>query len=491
MGSIKTLAGQTAIYGLSSIAGRLLNYLLVPLYTRIFSPQDYGIVSELFAYVSFLIILFTYGLETSFFHFSEKEDRIKVYSTAVFSLLLSSLFISGFMILFSSSIATWIHYPKHPEFVVWFAAILALDALSALPFARLRLQGKARRFSFIKLVNISVNIFLNIFFLVLCPLWIKSKAPLWEIANLLYEPSVGIGYIFISNLLASAVTLLFLIPQFKEVQPEFDKRLWKKMMLYGLPLLIAGLAGMINETFDRAVYKYLAPDKSKALNELGIYSACYKLALLMTLFIQTFRYAAEPFFFSIYKKEGNKLLYARIMKYFVIACSFIFLLVMLYLDFFKFFIGEKFRSGLSVVPVLLMANICLGIFYNLSMWYKLTGQTRYGAYFSIFGAAITVILLWNLIPLMGYMGAAWATLIAYASMMLLSYITGQKHFPVPYDVPRILAFPCIALLIYFASLGLQKIIDPEKTVQLLLSTLLLAAFSAFVFVLERPGKAIK
>lgn len=494
MSSIKKLAGQTAIYGLSSIIGRLLNYLLVPFYTRIFSTQEYGVVSELFAYVSFIMILFTYGMETSFFHFTQKEENNdKVYTTGFVSLFGSSLFLSGLMILFSSSIANWIQYPKHPEYVTWFAGILALDTLAALPFARLRQQNKAKRFATVKVINILFNIGFNVFFLVLCPNWADEKGLFGTLADWCYSPKIGVGYVFISNLLASFITLLFLIPQFKEIRfaaknpfGKFDTALWKQMIVYGFPLLIAGFAGMINETFDRAVYKYLAPDKSMALTQLGIYSACYKLSIIMTLFVQTFRYAAEPFFFSQFKKENNKLVYARVMNYFVIACSFIFLLVMLYIDIFKFFIGEDFRRGLAVVPVLLMANLCLGIFYNLSMWYKLTGQTRFGAYFSIFGAVLTILLLWWLIPMIGYMGAAWATLIVYAAIMVLSYITGQKYYPVPYDLPRIFTYIVLALIIYFASLGIEKLLKPGDLPGFFISTFLLMAFIGFTFVLEKP-----
>jgi O-antigen/teichoic acid export membrane protein len=487
LGSIKKLAGQTAIYGLSSIIGRLLNYLLVPFYTRIFTTAEYGVVSELFAYVTFIMIIFTYGMETSFFHFSEKDhDRGKVYTTGFISLLGSSFFLSGLLIIFSQTFANWIEYPKHPEYITWFALILALDSLSALPFARLRQQNKPRRFAGLKMINILVNIGFNVFFLVLCPQWIHEKGFLKELTDLFYSPKIGIGYVFISNLLASIITFLCLVPQFKGVRLEFDSMLWKQMIIYGFPLLIAGFAGMINETFDRAVYKYLAPDRTLAMKQLGIYSACYKLSIVMTLFIQTFRYAAEPFFFSQYKNENNKLVYAKVMKYFVITCSFIFLLVMLYIDIFKIFIGENFRSGLAVVPILLLANMCLGIFYNLSMWYKLTGQTRFGAYFSIFGAVLTIILLWWLIPIMGYMGAAWATLIVYASMMVVSYVTGQKYYPINYDIAG--NFTCIglALLIYFADLGIEKLIKPGEVTGFIINTFLLLAFAGFIFVLEKP-----
>lgn len=440
------------------------------------------------------MIFFTYGMETSFFHFSQKEhNRDSVYSTGVISLLISSFFISGLMIVFSGTIASWIDYPKHPEYITWFALVLALDAMAALPFASLRQQNKPKRFATLKLINILSNIFFNVFFLVLCPIWVKEQGFLSQVAHLVYNPKIAIGYVFISNLLASLITLLLLIPELRKtnlslnnLSGSFDKVLWNQMIVYGFPLLIAGLAGMVNETFDRAVYKYLAPDKTIALRELGIYSACYKLSIIMSLFIQTFRYAAEPFFFGLYKKEDNKRVYARVMNYFVITCSFIFLLVMLYIDIFKIFIGEDFRKGLGVVPILLMANMCLGIFYNLSMWYKLTGQTRFGAYFSVFGAVLTIILLCIFIPAMGYMGAAWATLIVYAAMMVFSYITGQKHFPVPYELSRIFTYIGLALLIYFAETGIEKLLKPGQLMSFIISTFLLLAFAGFIFVLEKP-----
>lgn len=490
MGTIKKLAGQTAIYGLSTIVGRLLNYLLVPIYTRIFLPEEYGVVSEFYAYVTFLMIVFTYGMETAFFNFWQKEeDKDKVYSTGVISLLISSVGLALIMILFSGPLASLIKYPKHSEYVSWFGMILALDAMTALPFARLRQLNKPKVFAAAKLFNILVNIFFNIFFLVWCPEWAKEKSGLMSsLANSVYSPQIGVGYVFISNLLSSALTLLLLLPQFRNISFRLDKELWKKMIIYALPLMVAGFAGMINETFDRAIYKYLAPNKSIALAELGIYSACYKLSILMTLFIQTFRYAAEPFFFAQQTKENKNEIYANVMKYFVITCCFIFAGVMLYMDVVKHFIGVKYHSGLKVVPVLLMANMCLGIFFNLSMWYKLSGQTRYGAYFSVFGAVVTIILLVLLIPAMGYMGAAWATLICYAAMMVVSYVTGQKNYPINYDVGRILTYIGLALMVYFASIGIEKILHPGKITSFVINTLLLMAYVGYTFVLEKPKK---
>ncbi len=486
MGTIKKLAGQTAIYGLSSIVGRLINYLLVPFYTRVFSTAEYGVVSELFAYAAFLMILFTYGMETSFFHFSEKKaDRRSVYSTGFVSLAGTSFLLAFLMILFSDSIAGWLRYDDYPEYVTWFACILFLDAVAAIPFASLRQRNKAKRFVSIKLINISLNVFFNVFFLVGCPAWSGGEGAWAGFIDAFYAPGVGVGYVFISNLLASLVTLVILAPELKGISWKPDFALLREMVVYGLPLLVAGLAGMINETLDRAVYKFLAPDPDLALRELGVYSACYKLSIVMTLFIQTYRYAAEPFFFSQQDKDNSRELYASVMKYFVIACSFIFLVVLLFLDIFKLFIGEQFRGGLKVVPVLLLANMCLGIYFNLSMWYKLTGKTRYGAYFSILGALVTIVLLFALIPSMGYMGAAWATLACYAVMMVVSYLTGRKAYPVPYDLQRIGAYIILALVVYFAHVGLLRLLEPGSLVKYLLGASLLTLFAGFVLMLEK------
>ncbi len=489
MSVLKKLAGQTAVYGFSSIVGRLLNYLLVPIYTRVFSQAEYGVVSELYSYTSFLLILFTFGMETAFFNFMQKEeDSSKVYSTSVSAVLYTSLLLAGGMVLFNDTLAGFIKYPNHPEYITWLALIIAFDAIAAIPFARLRQQNRAKRFAAIKLINIFANIGFTLFFLVLCPWSLKLNAGiLTQIANTVYAPGLGLGYVFISNLLASGITLLLMWPEFKAVHYVPDLKMLKRMAWYAFPLLIAGFAGMINETFDRVVYKYLAPNPKTALAELGVYSACYKLSVIMTLFIQTFRYAAEPFFFAQHKNNSNKRnVYAHVMKYFIITCSFIFTGVMLYIDVIKLFIGEGFRSGLAVVPILLMANLCLGIFYNLSMWYKLTGQTRYGAWFAMAGAAATLLLLILLIPVMGYMGAAWATLITYAFMMVLSYITGQRHYPIPYDVAGCLMYIGMALLVYFSALGIQALFALSGLSLFAVNTVLLLFFAYLILRLNKP-----
>lgn len=444
MSQLKKLAGQTAIYGLSSIIGRLLNYLLVPLYTRIFDPAAYGVVSEFYAYVTFLMILYTYGMETALFHFSHKRpDAEKVYGNGLTTLLLSSSLLSGALILFSAPLSSYLGYAEHPEYITWFALILAFDALTALPFAKLRLEGKAKQFAGLKLLNIFVNIGLNLFFLLALPHLAKAN-PDGFFAGI-YNPGMGVGYVFLANLLASGITFLLLMPHYKRANSSPDWHTVKEMLVYAWPLLIAGFAGMINETLDRAVLKYLVTDRASAMEQLGIYSACYKLSILMTLFVQTFRYAADPFFFAQQHKEDSRKLFARIMNYFVLTCSVIFLGVMLFIDVVKLFIGEKFHSGLKVVPILLLANLCLGIYLNLSMWYKLSGKTRYGAWLSILGATVTIAFNFLLIPQLGYVGAAWATLICYSLMMVASYVKGQAVYHIPYQLNKLLV--CIGLSI--------------------------------------------
>lgn len=492
MSDIKKLAGQTAIYGFSSIAGRLLNYLLVPIYTRIFIPADYGVVTELYAYLTFVTIIFTYGMETSFFHFSVQEkDEEKVFGTATLSLLGSSFLLMTLLLLFSNQIAGLLRYPLHPEYIVYFAIILATDAVVAIPFAKLRQQNRAKKFAFLKIANILINIGLNLFFLVLCPLLLKSGSPaISTFISAIYSPEIGVGYVFISNVVASAITLLMLFPEFASTRLPFDAVLWKKMIAYSLPLFIGGLAGMANETLDRVILKSLLTDKTTAMEQLGIYGACYKIPMLMTLFIQTYRYAAEPFFFAQQGKENKTIVYATVMKYFVLICTFIFLAIMMYLDIIKYFIGEQYRSGLAVVPVLLLANMWFGIFVNLSMWYKLTGKTKYGAYFAISGAAVTIILNLALIPIMGYMGAAWATFICYFFMMVISYLTGQKHYPIAYDMQRIAFYIILALSLYATAIFVKDWKHLSGMLLLVFNTFILLLFVVTAFFLERPKKQV-
>ncbi len=456
-GHIKKLAGQTAVYGLSSILGRFLNYLLVPLYTNLFLTSQYGIVTDLYAYAGFLFVLLTYGMETAYFRFSEKhKNPEKVFTTALSPLFItSSVFLSA-VILFAQPIANILRYPDHKEYVIWFALIISLDVLSTIPFAKLRRENKAVKFAVFKFINIGLNIGFNLFFLLLCPYLLENNPS--SFVSAFYSENIGIGYIFISNLIASAVTLLLFIPDFFKVKYTFSKTILKQLLIYGSPLLFAGLAGMVNEVIDRILLKYLivVPEGIENTNkyifsQIGIYGANYKLSILITLFIQAFRYAAEPFFFSHAKEKNAKETYAKVMNWFVIFGLVIFLGIMLYIDIAKYFINKNYWSGLKIVPILLFANLFLGIIYNLSVWYKLTDKTRYAAYIAGIGAFVTIALNFILIPEIGFLGSAWATFFCYFTMMLVSYFWGRKHYKINYPVKKILLYTIIALVLFSLS----------------------------------------
>jgi O-antigen/teichoic acid export membrane protein len=498
MSAIKRLAGQTAIYGVPSILGRVLGYLLVPLYTKVFLPDAYGTVNVFYAYASLLKIILTYGMETAFFRFSEQEkngEKDKVYSTALVSLLITSAVFLLFITLFSGSVAKWIDYPDARNYVVWFAWILALDAIAAIPFARLRAQNKARLFASINLTGIFINIGLNLFFILLCPYLLKSNSNNFVIGvvQLVYRPDWGIEYIFISNLVASAVTLGLLFPGIVSVKWKIHPGLWKKMIIYAFPLLFAGMAGIVNETFDRLLLRYLLPGSTaEASFQVGIYAACYKISILMTIFIQAYKYAAEPFFFAQAREKNAKEVYRRIMNYFIIVVSAIFLGTMVYLDDIilpLFLRGKDYWEGQGVIPILLMANLFLGVYYNLSIWYKLTGKTSWGAWLSLIGAIITLALNFIWIPLSsthiiyGYYGSAWATFICYGAMMILSYAVGQKYFPVSYDLRRFFGYLALSVFLYFVS---TKIMTENTTVSFLFHTLLMAVFGGVALFVEKP-----
>lgn len=487
MNPLKKLASQTAIYGLPTIVGRLLNYLLNPLYAYSFSTTQMGVVTSAYSYVSFLLIFLTYGMETALFKFSQSEtDKQKVYTTSLISLVFSSFLFIILGFLLAPTIAEGVTFKGHPEYVMWFAMIIGTDALTAIPFVKLREQGRAKRFAILKTVNIAVNIGLNLFFVLFCKrVYDAPESSFKPFVNLVYNPAIGVGYIFIANLVASLVTLLLLSPEILKIKFDFDSVLWKRMMRYAMPLLVAGLAGMVNETFDRLLLTHLIPDKNEALSQVGIYGSCYKVSIIMTIFIQTFRFAAEPFFFSHSKEKDSKKTYADIMKYFVIVCSLIFLGTMMNIQWIQYFAGTAaFRTGIKVVPILLLANMFLGVFWNQSVWYKLTGQTRYGALLTIFGAIITIVLNVIWIPRIGYMGCAWATLICYASMMVFSYVLGNKHYPVNYDLKRILGYLGLSLTLYFVSGWIQT---TSTALNLVINNLMVVGFVGVAWMLEKSN----
>lgn len=502
MNPFKKLASQTAIYGLPTIVGRLLYAFLTPLYTYNFAPAEFGTMSEMYAYVSFFLIVVTYGMETALFNFSRLNDdpagKHKVYTTILTSIIISSSVFVAALIIFRQPIANLIRYPDHAEYIVWLALILGMDAVSAITFAKLREQNNAKQFALIRSLNIVVYISLNFFFIGFCPEVLQHPDSMfYGFVQKIYSPEVGVGYVFIANLIASAVTFLILLPKIikgfvplsflKGFGSNGELSLFGSIIPYALPLLIAGLAGMTNETMDRILLKYLLP-ADISLAQTGIYSACYKVSIIMTMFVQTFRYAAEPFFFSNAKEQDAQRTYAHVMNYFVIVCMLIFLGTMANVSWIQYlFLDKEYRGGIEVVPILLLANFCVGVFFNLSIWYKLSGHTRYGAYLTILGAVITLVGNFVFIPIYGYMASAWTTLICYAAMMLMSYLWGNKHYPVNYDLKRFVGYIGLSLILY-CLIGFIAL--ESKTTELFLKNLIVLVFVGIAFVFERKNLVI-
>jgi O-antigen/teichoic acid export membrane protein len=486
LSSIKKLAGDTLWYGGSSIAARFLNYLLTPYLTYKLSGSGYGEMSLIYAAIPFLNVIFTYGLETAYFRFSQKEENKKtIYSTASLSIFATTLILSCILWFSNTALTNFLRLDEHPEFLKYSILIIALDTFTTLPFAKLRQDGKPRKFAFIRIINILTTMALTYFFISICPKMLAADPNSW--ISIWYEPDYGVGYVIIANLFASALTFLMLLKEMFAINLKFDNVLWKQMLIYALPLLVAGFGGMINETFDRIMLGWWAPvaTAEAAKTEVGIYSACYKLSILITLFIQAFRMGAEPFFFKQAADATNpKKTYARVMKFFVITITVMFLVVSLYLNVWKEFIrNQNFWVGLKVVPILLLANMFLGIYYNLSVWYKLTNQTKYGAWITLIGAAITLAINAIFIPYFSYMACAWATFFTYGSMMVLSFIWGQKHYRIPYAWKKLLAYILIVVLIFFIHKGLTSLIS-NNIFSLVLATILTAMYCKFITIVE-------
>lgn len=449
MGDVKSLAKDTAIYGMSSIVGRFLNWCLVPLYTIMFPTTEYGIVTYVYSVIAIVLIILTYGMETGFFRFANHDrwkDPMQVYSTTLISLASSSTVFIVLVFIFLKPITHWMECDGHPSYTWMMAICVAIDAFTSIPFGYLRYRRRPMRFAILRLVNIGINIGLNIFFILCCP-WLMKHAP--STVEWFYRPDFGIGYIFLANLIASFTTLLMLLPEISGFRWQFCSKLWKEMLKYSAPLLVLGIAGVMNQTLDKILFPnlYLHSD---ALSQLGIYGANYKIAIIMVMFIQAFRFAYEPFIFSQNKKEGHgaEKSYADAMKYFIIMALFIFMFVMFYLDILRYFISPKYFSGLKVVPIVMMAELFFGIFFNLSVWYKLTDKTIWGAWFSLLGLAMTIGFNAALVPSLGYMGCAWAAFICYGVMMTSSYIVGQIKYPISYPMRRIGTYVLISGLLY-------------------------------------------
>lgn len=492
---IKALAGQTVIYGLGTIVPRLLNYLLTPFYVRVFVSGEYGQISELYAWIALLLAILTFGMETTFFRFSQKEDSNKVFNNAeTIVLLITAIFLVlyGF---FYKSFAELIHYEFNTHYVLLLGIIVAIDAAAAIPFAMLRKENKAGRFSLIKTLNVLTNIFFNILFLVIIP-----EKSMMIAERIFGEQTSLLIWVFISNILASLLNLILLSPQLSRLRISLDKELIVPMMKYSFPILLINLVGMVNEVADKILIKYLVtiPDETilammnitgeeYAMQQLGIYSANFKLGVLMTIFIQMFRFASEPFFFGHAKDRNAPTLYAKVMTYFVIFCLLIFLGVMFYMDILQHFVGRTgsdYREGLVIVPIILIANMLYGIVFNLSIWFKLSDKTYYGTIIAIIGSVMTLLCFFILIPKIGYMGAAVAHLACYGVMMLVSYFWGQRVMPIPYQVGRIMIYCVIAAIIFFASTLTAEL---DIVLKLSLNTLMILMFTGVVFIMERKN----
>ena len=455
-GKMKPLAKETAIYGLSSIVGKFLNWCLVPMYTYVLtSPGDYGIVTNLYAWTALALVILTYGMETGFFRYVNKEQEraSQVYGTTLCSLASTSGLFILFLLLFHRPIADALGYESHREFIAIMGCVVAIDAFTAIPFAYLRYKQKAMRFAMLKILTIVVNIFFNIFFLVICPM-IHHHAP--EAISWFYNENYGVGYIIIANAISTITVLIMLLPDIFEATFKPDWGLLKKMLHYSLPLLVLGIAGIMNQTIDKILFPYLAPGE-EGLRQLGIYGACFKVAMVMMMFTQAFRFAYEPFVFAQHKDRESKAAYADAMKFYVIFALLICMVMIFYVDLLKILIAQSYWEGLKIVPIILASYLFQGIYFNLSLWYKLTDRTQWGAYLSLIGLIIIVGMNVVLVPRIGYMGAAWASLTCYLVIMLISYVLGQKYFPISYPMKDLAIYTMVALALlgisYFVTTG--------------------------------------
>lgn len=465
MAKIRNLAIETAIYGIPSIVGRFLNYLLVPLYTYTLATQNYGVISNLYGWIAFILVLLTFGMETGFFRFAtEKGQQKAVFGTSLSFVAVNATLFLALVFIFRNSISGFLNYHDYVDLIIYTACIVALDALCAIPFAQLRLLKKAVLFATLKMINIGLNILGNIFFFVVYPYLIQQHIVELPVSFIhLMGPEIFGGYmiqyVFVSNLLASGITLVLLIIFGSGMVFSFNKKLFKSLLNYSFPILIVGVAGMINMYGDRIIYPFLFDDVVEANRQLGIYAANYKIGVLMVLFTQAFRYAYEPFIFSQQKDKDSKDKYSAVMKHFVWFEMLIFLFVMLFLPYIQYMIGGNYREGLKVVPIVLMANLLSGVFFNLSVWYKLTDKTKFGAYFAVLGSLVILGVNIIFVPLFGYIASAWAGFASNLLMVLVSYFFMRKHYTIQYPIKRISEYVLLALVLWVINsmMGINRV----------------------------------
>lgn len=488
MSGIKNLAGQTLWYGVPTITRRFLGYIMNLTLPLIFAqPSKTADLTQIYAIIPFLNVLFTYGLETAYFRFSRDHDQKTLYNTLSVSLIGSTIFFTCLLLLFKDNLAAWANLDKHPEYITWMAAIIFFDAISTLAFARLRQENRPKRYAFATLAGVLLNIFVVVLFLAIIPKLVHNNPD--SFLGTIYSKDIGIGYYLIGNLAGSILTFIILRKEFSQIRFNFNTAIWKKVMQYAYPLVIVGMGGMVNDMLSRLIYQHVVDlPEQQAKHELGIFGNIYRLAVLITIMIQAFRMAAEPFFFNQSKEENAPRTYARIMKFFVIACCFMFLFISLYIDVFGWFFEAIHKpawvEGLTIVPLLALGNVFLGIYYNLSIWYKLTNKNMMGAAITVAGAVITIVLNVLLIPVLHYLGAAIATFCCYLFMMVASYILGQKHYPIPYARKKLLAYLAMVVILYLIHLGITAVWT-NHWFNMAIATLLFGFFTIFVGKIER------
>jgi polysaccharide biosynthesis protein len=448
MANLKSLTKDTAIYGLSSIIGRFLNYLLVPLYTDAITKASggYGVITNIYAYTALLLVIMTYGMETTFFRFANKseEDPKKVYATILLSVGTTSLLFVIFVFIFLSPISSAMGYADHPSYIWVMAMVVAIDAFQCIPFAYLRYQKRPIKFAALKLLFVVLNITLNLIFFLLLPALYKTHP---DVIGHIYDPSVGAGYAFYINLACTAPITFFFYKELTGFKYTFDKQLMRRMMRYSWPILVLGIAGILNQTADKIMFPYIYKGND-AHAQLGIYGAASKIAMIMAMITQAFRYAYEPFVFGKAEDKNNRETYAKAMKYFLIFTLLAFLVVVGYMDILRYIIHRDYWEGLQVVPIVMAAEIMMGVYFNLSFWYKLIDKTIWGAYFSGIGCIVLVAINIIFVPRYGYMACAWAGFAGYATAMTLSYIIGQKKYPIAYPLGSMAIYVAITVLFY-------------------------------------------
>lgn len=486
MANLKTLFKDTALYGMSSIVGRFLNYLLVPLYTAKIAASSggYGVITNVYAYTALLLVILTFGMETTFFRFVNKEgaNPMRTYSTVLIMVGSVALLFVALVLAFINSVSSFMGYSAHEEYVAVMAACVAIDAFQCIPFAYLRYKHRPWKFVALKMLFILLNITLNIVYFVVLPA-MYSNPSTHGFAASVYDPNVGVGYVFRLNLFCTAIITFFFWKELTGFRWVFDKILFRKMLSYSWPILLLGITGILNQTADKILFPIVSPGAEGHV-QLGIYGAAAKIAMIMAMITQAFRYAYEPFVFGSAKEKGSRDTYAKAMKYFIIFTLLAYLVVVGYLDVLKYIIGRDYWEGLKVVPVVMAAEIMMGVYFNLSFWYKLIDKTIYGAWFSGVGCVVLVLINVLLIPKYGYMACAWAGVAGYGTAMLLSYFVGQKKYPINYPLKSITVYICIAAL--FTAIMLYTPQSLPKALRLGINTLLIILFVAHIIHYDFP-----